>query len=421
VSHFFQIFAILHLRPAWFLRILFRSCCCPEAENAMPQPRRADLREQDLHGLKYFRLVGPLLEPLHSDATHRDQAGNRQLFFDQYTGLLLLTFFSPIVTSLRGLQQASGLAKVQKLLGCERAALGSLSEASRVFDPALLRQIIGDLARQALPLAHGREAEALRGLTAVDGTVLAALPKMAWALWREQHRALKMHLQFDVLKGVPSDATVTCANGPEIEELRATLRPGRLYVVDRGYAEYQLFQDIIDAHSSFIGRIRDNAVWTVVEERPVSAAARAAGVRSDRVVHLGGAKSGAVFQQPLRVIAVDTGKTDSQGRPEILLLATDRLDLDAELVALGYRFRWQVELFFRWFKCILGCRHLLATSRNGVTIQLYVGLIASLLISLWTGRKPTKRTLEMLQFYFSGWATAEEVQAHLDRLDKHPQ
>jgi hypothetical protein len=218
-----------------------------------------------------------------------------------------------------------------------------VSEASRVFDPALLRQIIGDLARQALPLAHGREAEALRGLTAVDGTVLAALPKMAWALWRAQHRALKMHLQFDVLKGVPSDATVTCANGPEIEELRATLRPGRLYVVDRGYAEYQLFQDIIDAHSSFIGRIRDNAVWTVVEERPVSAAARAAGVRSDRVVHLGGAKSGAVFQQPLRVIAVDTGKTDSQGRPEILLLATDRLDLDAELVALGYRFRWQVE------------------------------------------------------------------------------
>ena len=138
---------------------------------------------------------------------------------------------------------------------------GSLSEASRVFDPALLRQIIGDLARQALPLAQGREAEALRGLTAVDGTVLAALPKMAWALWRTEERALKMHLQFDVLKGVPTDATVTSANGPEIEELRATLQADRLYVVDRGYAEYQLFQDIIDAKSSFIGRIRDNAVY----------------------------------------------------------------------------------------------------------------------------------------------------------------
>ena len=212
---------------------------------------------------------------------------------------------------------------MQKLLGCERAALGSLSEASRVFDPALLRTLIGELAAQAAPLLHGREAEALRGLTAVDGTVLAALPKMAWALWRDQQRALKMHLQFDVLKGMPSDATVTSANGPEIEELRATLQAGRLYVIDRGYAEYQLFQDNLDAESSFVGRIRDNAVWTVVAERPVSAAARAAGVRSDRVVRLGGAKSGGVLRQPLRIVEVDTGKTDSQGRPEVLLLATD--------------------------------------------------------------------------------------------------
>jgi Transposase DDE domain len=385
----------------------------------MPHPRRADVRPKDIQGLKYFQLLGPLLDRLHGNAAARDHAGNRQLFFDQYAGLLLLTFFSPILTSLRGLQQASGLAKVQKLLGCERAALGSLSEASRVFDPALLRAVIGDLAAQAMPLLHGREAEALRGLTAVDGTVLAALPKMAWALWRDQERALKMHLQFDVLKGVPSDATVTSANGPEIEELRATLQAGRLYVIDRGYAEYQLFQDVIDAQSSFVGRIRDNAVWTVVEERPVSAAAHAAGVRSDRVVRLGCAKSGAVLRQPLRVVEVDTGKTDSQGRPEVLLLATDRLDLDAELVALAYRFRWSVELFFRWFKCILGCRHLLSTSQNGVTIQLYVGVIASLLISLWTGRKPTKRTLEMLQLYLAGWATLEELQAHIDGLHNH--
>ena len=384
----------------------------------MAQPRRVDIRDKDLHGLKYFRLVGPLLERLQSDATARDKAGNRQLFFDQYAGLLLLTFFSPIVTSLRALQQASGLAKVQKLLGCQRAALGSLSEASRVFDPALLRQIVGDLARQALPLAQGREAEALRGLTAVDGTVLAALPKMAWALWRTEERALKMHLQFDVLKGVPTDATVTSANSPEIEELRATLQADRLYVVDRGYAEYQLFQDIIDAKSSFIGRIRDNAVCGVIEERSVNADARADGVQSDRVVHLGCVKSGAVFKQPLRVVEVDTGKTDSQGRPEVLLLAADRLDLDAELAALGYRFRWAVQLFFRWFKCVLGCRHLLSTSRDGVTIQLYVGVIASLLISLWTGKKPTKRTLEMLQFYFAGLASEEELQEHIDKLHR---
>jgi hypothetical protein len=383
---------------------------------------RVPIKEKDLKGLKYFKLLSSLLDRLHLDATARDRAGNRRLFYDQYAGLLLLYFFNPIVTSLRGIQQASTLDKVQRLFGCQRVSRGSLSEASRVFDPELLHALIGDIATQTLPLVHGKEAEALRGLTAVDGSLLPALPKMAWALWLDpQHRAAKMHVHFDVLKGVPIETTVTAGNDSETTQLRATLQAQRLYVIDRGYAEYQLFQDIVDADSDFIGRIRDNAVWTVVEERPLTAEDQAAGVRSDRLVWLGGPQSGSVFKQPVRVLEVDTGKTDAQGRPDILLLATNRLDLAAELVALAYRYRWTVELFFRWLKCILGCRHLLANSRDGVTIQVYLGIIASLLISLWVGRKPTVRSLEMIQFYFTGWATEDELMAHLDQLQPLPQ
>ena len=140
-------------------------------------------------------------------------------------------------------------------------------------------------------------------------------------------------------------------------------------------------------------------------------------MRSDRVVALGGPQSGAVLKQLLRVVAVHT--TDEHGKPIVLLLATNRLDLDAELIALGYRYRWAIELFFRWFKCILGCKHLLSTSQNGVTIQVYLGIIASLLISLWTGTKPTKRTWEMLQFYFCGLATADELLEHIRKLEDH--
>lgn len=164
---------------------------------------RGPIQADSLQGLKYFQVLGPLLDHLHSNATDRDRAGNRRLHFDQYACLLLLFFFNPIIKSLRGIQQASMLAKVQRLLGCERAALGSLSEAGRVFDPALLQHILGQLASQAVPLVQGQEAEALRGLTAVDGSLLPALPKMAWALWLDpQHRAAKMHIHFDVLKGV---------------------------------------------------------------------------------------------------------------------------------------------------------------------------------------------------------------------------
>jgi hypothetical protein len=389
----------------------------------MARQRRPDIQEADLRGLKYFKILGPFLDRLHDDATQRDRAGNRKLHFDQYAALVLLYFFNPILTSLRGIQQASQLAKVQKLLGCERAALGSLSEASRVFDPQLLRDIIGDLAEQALPIMKGKEAEALKGLTAVDGSLLPALSKMAWALWvDDQHRAAKMHIHFDVLRGIPVEATLTHGSGSETAQLRATLQPGRLYVIDRGYADYQLFQDIIDAGSGFIGRIKSNSVWTVSEERPVSPQAYAAGVRRDLIVDLGGPQSGSVFKQKLRVVEVVTGKVDAQGQPEVLLLATNRLDLDAELVALGYRYRWAIELFFRWFKCILGCKHLLSTDPNGLTIQVYLGIIASLLISLWTGKKPTKRTWEMLQFYFCGLATEQELMEHIQKLhDQHDQ
>jgi hypothetical protein len=387
----------------------------------MAATKKPKVGAKDLSGFKYFKVLNPLLERLHDLGTERDQAGNRQLFFDQYAALLLLYFFNPILTSLRGIQQATSLDKVCRLLGCSRASLGSLSEAARVFDAAALQEIIAELAGR---IPHGttpKEQQALKDLTAVDGSLLPALPRMAWALWLDDdHRAAKMHLAFEVLRGIPVGVTVTAGNAAEHDQLRVLLQAGRLYVIDRGYAEYQLFQDIIDARSSFIGRLRDNAVWQVIEERPVSAAARAAGVRRDLVVWLGGDQSGKVFRQPLRVVEVHTGKTDAQGRAEVLLLATDRMDLDAELIALGYKFRWSVELFFRWFKCILGCRHLLSTCVNGVQIQVYLALIASLLISLWTGKKPTKRTFEMLCFYFSGLASEAELLAHIDKLHEQP-
>lgn len=386
----------------------------------MARRARPAVQAKDIHGLKYFKQLRPLLAPLRDLGTERDRAGNRRFFFDDYAALLLLFFFNPTLKSLRALQQASDLDKVQKKLGVPRVALGSLSAAARDFDADALQAIVGELAHQALPLHTGqradKDAEFLRGLTAVDGSLLPALPKMAWALWLDDtHRAAKLHLHFDVFKAVPCHATVTDGNGNEKKELRAALQPNRLYVIDRGYAEYQLFQDIIDAKSSFIGRIRDNAVFKLVEERPLSDDAKKAGVVRDRVVWLGCETSGQVFQQPLRVVAVATGKTDSQGRPEILLLSSDRLDLDAAWIALGYKYRWTVELFFRWFKCILGCQHLLSTCHNGVAIQVYLALIASLLIVLWTGAKPSKRTFEMLCLYFQGWASEKELLAHLQR------
>lgn len=380
---------------------------------ARPRP---PLAPGQIQGLKYFSILSSLLPRLRPAATARDHAGNRELFCDQYVGLLLIYFFNPILTSLRAIQQASELGKVHALLGVGRVSLGSLSEAARVFDPALLHEIIAELALRAVPLQTGREAEALRGLTAVDGSILPALSRMAWALWQDdRHRGVKLHLHFDVLAATPADAAVTPAACSEPEQWEAMLRPGRLYVVDRGYASFGHFRAVLDARSSFIARVKDNIAFTVREERPIPPQAAAAGVTRDVVIgKLGTSHHKDVLRQPVRLVVVRRTRPD--GSTEDLWLVTDRLDLDAELVALAYKYRWTVELFFRWFKCILGCRHLLSTCRTGVTMQVYVALLASLLITLWTGRKANKRTFEMIRFYLIGWASEEELRRHVDRL-----
>src|SRR5262249_43809394 len=189
-------------------------------------------------GLKYFRLLGPLFAHLHTAGTERDRAGNRQLFYDQYATLLLVYFFSPTVTSLRGLHHATTLAKVQQRLGVRRTSLGALSEAATVFDAALLHDVIGALGAQLHPQVPLAEQDALRHLTAVDGSLLPALPQMAWALWQDaQHRAAKMHVAFEVLRQVPVGVTVTAGNASERKELRRLVQPGGFYVFDRGSAD----------------------------------------------------------------------------------------------------------------------------------------------------------------------------------------
>lgn len=369
-----------------------------------------------LAGFKYFEQLDSLLAPLRPAGTARDTAGNRHLFFDQYAQLLLLYFFNPTVTSLRGIRAFTTLEKVQRVFGIRPTSLGSLSEAARVFDPTLLEPIVAELAGRALAQPAARppdEREALAGLTAVDGSLLPALPRMAWALWQDAtHRAAKVHVAFAVWPGVPVRATVTHGHSSEREQLRRMARPGGFYVMDRGYAEYDLLRELDAIGARFVQRLQDNAAYEVVEERALTDADRAAGVVRDVVVRrLGTDKHNAILERPFRVVECVGGA--SGGR---WVLATNARELPADLVVLAYRHRWVVELFFRWLKCILGCRHLLAENRAGVTLQVYLAIIASLLIGLWTGAKPTKRLYELLCHYFNGWATAEEVERYRQKL-----
>ena len=99
------------------------------------------------------------------------------------------------------------------------------------------------------------------------------------------------------------------------------------------------------------------------------------------------------------------------------LLFTNLQDLTAELIELIYRYRWQIELFFKWIKCVLGCRQWMAESIQGMTLQIYCALITSVILVLWTGRKPTKRQWGALQLYWVGWESLDEL-ARVLRIEK---
>jgi hypothetical protein len=341
---------------------------------------------------------------------------------------LLLYLFNPICTSLRSLQQASELKKVQKKLGVPRASLGSLSEAATVFDSRRMLEIISELGQQLQPIAGHDKLKDLPGiLTAVDGTLLAALPRITWALWKDdRHRALKNHVHFEVLKGVPVQATLTEANAGETAVLEAHLQAGRIYVMDRGYAKYRLWQQILDHDSSFVCRLHDNYVAQEIESRPIPPEAQTAGVVRDRLVHLGcrprsqdlaGAVRVVELQCQPHVKRMHTGRGGPE-QSETLAIATNLVDLPADVIALIFQHRWTIEIFFRFYKHVLGCRHLLSYDRNGIELQTYAAILACMLISLWTGRKPTLRTFEMLCWYFTGMASQAELLAHLERLQK---
>ena len=405
------------------------------SENEAAAKSPEELTEADVTGLRLLKPVRKLFAALRDCAAHP----NRRLHFDEYAMGLVLYFFNPVLTSLRGLQRATEFEKVRKTLGLRRMSLGSMSESVRVFDPELLAEVFRALAAKAKTHPVDPPVKELRQvLTAVDGTVLPALPRMTWALWLgDKRRGAKAHVQLDVLKDAPVEASLTVGNASEIEELRRSLQPGRLYVADRGYRSLDLLQDIVNADSSFVMRWHENLVCETIEELEPTEEAREAGVTRDRIVRLGGPKIRHKLACPVRLVEVRVAESEPRGlgyprtrvsskktfrkRPGeayTMNLVTDRLDLPADTIATMYRYRWKVELFFRVLKGVFCCRHLLSDSLEGVTIQLYAALIATLLLGEYTGLKPNKRAYELVAMYLQGWVSDAEFREHLDRLRK---
>lgn len=396
------------------------------------------VQREEVRGVPLLARLGSLFASLRGHGAERDRAGNRTLHYDQYCILILLALFSPVELSLRRIGEISSVEKVKRKLGISRASLGSFSESSHLFDPALLEPVIAELAGQLPSVTDDPRLGDLKHIvTLVDGTLLKALPRITEAMWLSSrtgktHHAFRLHTQFELDRHVPTQLTLTDGrNSGESDEksvLRGKLEKDHCYVMDRWYAQFSLFNEINAIASSYVCRVRDNSTYAVMQDLPLSGADGQAGVISDQMVKLGQKQSGRTMpDHPVRLVCVKTtphekrsnrkGNTGAGPSDGVIRIATNLLNVPAEIIALLYRYRYTIELFFRFFKQALGCNHLLSDHPNGIRIQTYCAVIAAILIQLQTGRHADKSTQFMIGLYLSGVAELEELLAHVNRPD----
>ena len=363
--------------------------------------------------------------------------GNRTFSIQDYLGFMLLGLYVPTCDSLRGLCRASELEEFKLRYRCFAMDLASVSKAQAHVPEEMLLPIIAQLsgetraqARQAArhagdidPRAPCPDAAQLGkfALRVVDSSVFAALPRMTWALFgagkaRKDGRktaSVRFHVSFDPIALCPLACAVTSATVDEKKkwrDIRADKSPAQdagdpsVEIGDRNFgSNHKTLHDLTEEGVNFVVRIKQATHLEILEEIAVSEEETAVGIQRHAWVRMGKSKKNRDHHR-VRIIWLE--------RPDkVILLATNLASEDAEalVVAEMYRQRWQIELFFWWLKKIVKAGHWFAQSEKGVRIQLYLVMILALLLQLQTGRRPTKRMIELLHFYAQGMVSETEL------------
>jgi len=358
--------------------------------------------------------------------------GNAKLRADQLVLGLLLSFFDPMARSLRLIQ---GCGDFGGRLGLARLSRSTTSDALAAFDPELLRPLIDDLLSRCPGLARADADPTLAGITreiiAADGTYLTTIADVAsWALrhTKSDGRAqaqVRANVQLDVDTWAPRVVTVSGDDGEsEPAAFAKDLLSGVLYVVDRNFVagqspvpapvDFAFVAAVLAKGNDLVQRIKSNQPSArVVRGGPLTAEDLAAGVTADELVELTGRDAPAGTFRRVTIVT-----TDRNGNPETIRLLTNLTDpaaVAARVIGEIYRKRWQIELFFKWLKCFARMGHLLSTSRRGITVQLYVAVIAVLLMHVQSGRRVSIYALAALSRVASGVLTLEQAMTEIRR------
>jgi len=358
--------------------------------------------------------------------------GNASLELVDVLIVMLAAFYNPMVRSQRLIDALSSQEWMQGKTSVKRIARSTLSDALRRFDAEALRPLMEQLTAKVPGLAKrdaGLEC-VTRQVIADDGSYFNLAGEVAWAIANRRgatklpQSRVRLNLQLDVERFCPVDADISGGEeGSEAAAFQRRLRPHVIYVLDRHFVNFGFMQAVLDIHSNFVVRMRKDVRFAPEALALLGAKDVEMDVRSDETGHLTGpiskknegrrCRTGKAPQQLLRRVTV----WDQKNQQEVVLL-TDLLDVPAWVIAALYRQRWQIELFLRWLKCCANMDHLISKSPQGITLQFYVAIIATLLLHIATGKRVSKYALFWLGAVASGQATFQQMQEGLARIER---
>jgi len=249
---------------------------------------------------------------------------------------------------------------------CSRATLARVNEQQPA---SLYEELFYRLLHRTKSLAPKHRFKFKGKLYLLDATVIdLCLSAFPWATFRQAKGAVKLHVGLDADGYLPEFVDLTRGKTHEINMARMLNLPkGSTVVFDLGYTDYQWYSTLTNNGIQFVTRLKANAKVTVIDKRR---GRKSVGVRQDATVQLGD------ITTPLRMIVYYDEETAKEYR-----FVTNAHELPAKTIADLYKERWQIELFFKWIKQNLRIKTFLGTSRNAVLTQIWIALIAYLLLA----------------------------------------
>lgn len=247
----------------------------------------------------------------------------------------------------------------------------SFYEANNTRGLEQFSHVFINLQKQAsavLPKQH----QELGDLVSIDGSLIDAVLSMYWADYRKGSKKAKVHLGFDLNRGIPRKIFLTEGKGAERPFVSKIIEPGQTSVMDRGYQCHECFDQWQKDGKHFVCRIKAGTTKTLLVENPIDPQSI---VLYDAVVLLGSQYINQT-KEPVRVVGYQVDGVE-------YWVATSRFDLSAEQIASVYKLRWEVEKFFAWWKRHLKVYHLIARSEHGLMVQILAGLITYLLLAIY--------------------------------------